>query len=425
MRKQVISIFALCMTLGLVSCGNLNKPDPTTITKLNDDKSTVSEEETPTAEEDELLTDDEDINDSNSELVRDWMREMTIEEKVGQMFFVRPDALEMGFDDSIVNDNKVGGVIYVDKSMQRSLDKYHVGGVVMFEKNIVNGDQIIAFNKEFQAATKIPLFIGVEEEGAERAPVANNMNFEVKLYEDLTKLGDKNESKLAEEMGRTISEYLKSYGFNLDLAPYCNISDNDDGRKFSRSSEVTSRYVGAEIDGFHSNNMVTVVKYFPADSSSGKLTLGWERLMGNELVPFTRNLQSADIVMMSHVVTPGVTDDGMPASMSEQMIEGKLRDELNFKGVVMTKSLADKSVAGKYSQGDCAVNAVNAGADILYTPYSLKESYEAVLEAVKKGDISEERINKSVKRILRLKAEYGILNAPPQTEDSGNSAKSK
>lgn len=425
MRKHIISIIAFCAVLGLASCGNIGRPDPTTITKVNGDKGAEKIDETPTEEEDDILFDEEELNDSISILVRDCMKDMTIEEKVGQLFFVRPDALEMGYSDTIINDDNLGGVIYVDKSMQRSLKDFPVGGVVMFEKNIVDGDQIKAFNAELQDASYIPMFIGVEEEGGEYAPVANNMNFDVTLYDSITKLGDRNESKLAEDVGKTISGYLKPYGFNIDLAPYCNIVDNDDGRKFSRSAEVTSRYVTAEIDGFHSNDMITAIKYFPAESSGGKVSLSWDRLMSNELLPFTRNLTSADIVMMSHAVTPGVTDDNMPASMSEQMIEDRLREELGFKGVVMTKSMADKSLSEKYTQGECAVNAIKAGADIIYTPFSLSESYNAVLTAVNKGEISEERLNQSVKRILRLKAEYGILTEVPEkeiTEDNTSKA---
>lgn len=408
MKKFIISVLAVCAAMGLASCGNLTKPDPTTITKKNDDLSDPLADGNDESK-DEITSDEEDLNDSISVLVNKKMEEMTIEEKVGQLFMIRPDALELGFTDTIINDDKMGGVTYVDKSMERALQEYPVGGVVMFEKNIVEPDRTKAFAKELQSFSAIPMFIGIEEEGGEYSPLANNMYFDVKIFEDLTEMGDEDNAETAKDMGKTISSYLVSYGFNINMAPYANIVDNDDGRKFSRNADVTSEYVGAEIEGFHANNMMAVLKYFPAESNSGNVSLGWNRLLDNELVPFTENIKSADMIMVGHVLTPGVTSDGMPASMSEEMITGKLRNELGFKGVVITKSMADKSVTNKFSQGECAINAINAGADIIYTPYSLQESYSAVLEAVKNEEITEERLDKSVKRILRLKAEYGIL----------------
>ena len=116
---------------------------------------------------------------------------MTLEEKVGQLFIVRPDALETGFENSVVNNDDIGGVTYVDDMMKNAMEKYHVGGFVLFEKNIVDGEQLKKFTDDLQGMSEIPLLIGVNELGGDFAPIANNVNFNVKLFGNMKKQLDK------------------------------------------------------------------------------------------------------------------------------------------------------------------------------------------------------------------------------------------
>ena len=139
----------------------------------------------------------------------------------------------------------------------------------------------------------------------------------------------------------------------------------------------------------------------------------WEELLDCELIPFAAALDRTDLVMVSHITLPNVTDDGLPASLSPQLLTDRLRGELGYDGVVVTDSLSMKAVTQNWSAGEAAVLALRAGADLLLMPEDLPEAFSAVKRAVEDGTLSMERLDESVLRILTLKERYGLLDAAP------------
>lgn len=351
------------------------------------------------------------------------LKSMTLEEKVGQLFIVRPETLDPKYTKKQAGNTKKYAVTKINKNITKSLKKYKVGGIVMFAKNIKNPKQITKLNKDLQKNAKRKLFICVDEEGGSVARIANNKNFKVKKYPDMQKIGKSGKASKANDVGYTIGKYLKKYEFNLDFAPVADINTNKKNivigkRAFGSTPSLVSKMVDAEIKGFHKAKIMACVKHFPGhgdtkgDTHTGYVSIkkNWNALKKCEIVPFKKAFSSAtDMVMVAHITANKVSKDKLPASLSYNMITKKLRKELKYNGVVITDSMEMGAVADNYTSAESAVMAIKAGADIVLMPYDFKAAYNAVLKAVKSGKISEKRLNESVLRILKLKKKYGLI----------------
>lgn len=351
------------------------------------------------------------------------LKSMTLEEKVGQLFIVRPETLDPKYTKKQAGNTKKYAVTKINKNITKSLKKYKVGGIVMFAKNIKNPKQITKLNKDLQKNAKRKLFICVDEEGGSVARIANNKNFKVKKYPDMQKIGKSGKASKAKDVGYTIGKYLKKYEFNLDFAPVADINTNKKNivigkRAFGSTPSLVSKMVDAEIKGFHKTKIMACVKHFPGhgdtkgDTHTGYVSIkkNWNALKKCEIVPFKKAFSSAtDMVMVAHITANKVSKDKLPASLSYNMITKKLRKELKYNGVVITDSMEMGAVADNYTSAESAVMAIKAGADIVLMPYDFKAAYNAVLKAVKSGKISEKRLNESVLRILKLKKKYGLI----------------
>ena len=340
---------------------------------------------------------------------------MSPEQKIGQLFIVRPES--------------VSGSTSMTDSMRTALMEKMPGGIIMFGDNIIDPDQIRPFNKELMKASYEyclgqPMFIAVDEEGGLVARIANNWNFDVTRYENMLSIGDTGDPAEAEAVGENIGRYLKNLNFNLDFAPVADCFTNPNNtvigdRSFGADPELVSDMVGACIDGFHSQEVMTSIKHYPGhgdtDSDTHKGTVmtyrSWEELKERELIPFIRNLDKTDMVMASHIVSEGVTGDDVPATLSHVMIQEKLREELGYEGVVITDSMEMGAISSVYSPDEAAIRAIEAGCDIILCPADFGAAYDGLMEAVKDGRITEERIDESVLRILRLKLKYRMVEA--------------
>ena len=225
----------------------------------------------------------------------------------------------------------------------------------------------------------------------------------------------------AHYVGKTIGTYLKKYGVNLDFAPVSDVNSNPDNpvigkRAFSSDPETVSKMVSHALDGFHEAGVMATIKHFPGhgdtanDTHTGyvRLDKSWDELKKCELIPFADNFAKTDMVMASHITLPEVTSDGLPASLSREIITDKLRNEMGYDGVVITDSMEMGAITRAYG-AESAAMAVKAGCDIVLMPLYFEESFEAVLKAVENGEIPEDQINASVLRILTLKEKYGII----------------
>ena len=294
-----------------------------------------------------------------------------------------------------------------------------MGGIIIFSGNISSPAQLKAMTAKMRSISKIVPFISIDEEGGSVARIASSASkgFKVTRYRSAASVGASGDPAKALEMGTTIGKYLKEYGFNLDFAPVADVNSNPKNqvigsRAFSSNPNVAAKMVNAFIDGLHKNGVLSCIKHFPghgdttADTHKGYVAVNktWAQLQAMELVPFKASIDNTDFVMVAHLTLPKITSDGLPASVSKELITGKLRGELGYKGLVITDALAMGAIAKNYTPAQTAVNAVLAGVDVLLNPADLPKAFDALVAAVKSGKISEERINESVLRILKVKA---------------------
>lgn len=348
---------------------------------------------------------------------KDVLGKMSLREKVGQLFIVRPEALAENS-----NAETAPATDRVDDAVISRLEEYPVGGVVLFSRNITGAEQLPEFISGLQKNSKYPLFIAVDEEGGSIARVANSGYYDVASYKSMEDIGKSGDASKAEEVGRQIGMYLKKLGFNLDFAPVADINTNPQNivigdRSYGSDPSLVAEMVSAQLDGMHDSGIMGTLKHFPGhgdtkdDTHSGYVSIEktWDELKVCELIPFTASLPKTDMVMVSHITAVNVTNDNLPSSMSEMMITEKLRNELGYDGVVITDAMAMCAVADNYTSAEAAVTAVKAGVDIVLMPQNLDEAFNGVMNAVTDDEISMARLDESVLRILKMKAKYKLI----------------
>ncbi len=271
---------------------------------------------------------------------------------------------------------------------------------------------------------EVPLVFSVDEEGGTVARIGNNGSFGVETFPDMADIGATGDPAQAQAVGQSIGTYLRELGFQLDFAPVADVNTNPNNpvigdRAFHSDPEQAAMMVSAAVDGFHQGGVACTLKHFPGhgdtaqDSHYGYASSDktWEEMRTCELYPFQAGIAAgADAVMVSHITTPNATSDGLPASLSYEMITEKLRGELRFQRLVVTDSLAMEAITDSYSAAEASLMAFQAGADVLLMPADLGEAYDALLAAVQDGTISQERLDESVLRILQLKENYGLIS---------------
>lgn len=365
-------------------------------------------------EEDFVITDKAQIMGMTEEILSN----MTLEEKIGQLFIVNFELL----------DSRKGSFYEFTKvtaPMRNSLLKYKPGGVVFFSRNIETVEQVQNFIIKLQKFSEIPLFIAVDEEGGDVARIANNSNMNTTKFPPMEEVGKMNDEEYAYNMGAVIGREMKELLFNLDFAPVADVKTNAlnteiGSRSFGDDPKLVATMVTQVVKGLKDQNVVSVLKHFPGqgdameDSHEGAVNVDNDinRLRKVEFVPFKAGIKAgADMIMVSHISIARVTGSTEPASMTELVMKDILRTELSFDGIIITDAMNMKSVTKDYSAGAAAVKAVKAGADIVLMPEDFEEAYTAVLKAVEEGEISEDQIDDTIRRILTLKMERGIITA--------------
>lgn len=341
--------------------------------------------------------------DAASEL----LNSMTTEEKVAQLFIVRPEQLSDEAAYSLTDD------------MKAALSENEPGGFIFFGGNIKDERQLKEYTAALRAACRFIPFMGIDEEGGRVARLANSPVLNVENVGSMGKIGKTGDTEKAYDAGRTIGRYLSEYGFNLDFAPVADVNTNPKNpiigdRAFGGDAYFVSDMAGELSRGLHEMGVFSVLKHFPGhgdtsgDTHTGYVAVNktWDELQKCELIPFISNMDNADMIMVSHITLPNVTSDNLPASMSYELITGKLRGELGYEGLIITDGLEMEAVNAQYTSAEAAYTAFSAGCDILLIPADYGEAYEGLLAAVHDGRISTERLDESVLRILRLK--FGV-----------------
>ena len=345
---------------------------------------------------------------------------MTLRQKVGQLFIVRPDALDLSLSQAAIDDPQAPGATELTETMRQTLQNYPVGGFIHFQKNIVSPEQITAFNQALRESMSIAPFLSVDEEGGPVARIGGSPSFPVERFQNAASVGAQG-LEAAQAMGSTIGSYLAQYGFNMDFAPVADVNTNPmnpviGSRAFSSDPVEAATCARAAADGLRMNGIVPVFKHFPghgdtAEDSHDEIAVSRktpEQLIECEWIPF-RQADDRECVMVGHIAVPELTGDMTPASMSGILVSGCLRDELGFQGLVVTDSLSMGAVTRSFSSGEAAFRAFNAGCDLLLMPASLTDAFDTMVSAVEEGVLSEEALDQSVLRILRAKLDYHIL----------------
>ena len=319
--------------------------------------------------------------------------EMTLEEKVGQMFFAMDTA-----DSERAVELGLGGLLLSERNLE-NLSKSEVNAVV----------------SSFQTGSAVPMFIGTNEEGGiyntvSRYPALRQIPF-LSPAELMTTGG----ISLVESDAEDKSELLRSLGVNVNFAPVCDVATADGaymyGRALGREADDTARYAEAVVKTMNDEGVIGVLKHFPGYGNLPASVAVDERPIEvfetEDFLPFERCIKAgAKMVMMGHSVVNAI-DPHVPASLSAE-VHKVLRRSFGFDGIVISDDLGAAGLEAYGDSGALAVKAIQAGSDMLLTS-DFETQIPAVISAVRRGDISQERIDEAVLRILKLKIEFGIL----------------
>lgn len=366
------------------------------------ERGTTTEEQTADSQETTEVTEEE-----KPSLVDETLAGMTLHEKVCQMMFVTPEELT-GED----------GVTVAGDATRQALENYPVGGIVYFAKNLESQDQVKEMIDNSQKYSSIGLFVATDEEGG----VVNRLMDTVgTTYIGSMYYYKDDGDETAYENAYTIANDMSALGFNVDFAPVADVWSNPDNtvigeRAYSDDYAQAAELVGNAVKGFNDGGVMCTLKHFPGhgdtaeDShySSAYVHRTKEEIMADEMQPFRSGIEAgAEFVMVGHLIVPDI--DEVPATLSYKIATGILRDELKFEGVAITDSFEMESIADNYSVDDAVVMSVKAGMDMILQPKDMASAVNSIEQAVADGELSEDRIDESVRRILTLKESRGLL----------------
>ncbi|PAF19542.1 glycoside hydrolase family 3 protein [Terribacillus saccharophilus] len=362
------------------------------------------------------------------------VEKMSVEQKVGQMLM--PDFRNWQKQ----GESKATGFTEMNDEVGSIIQKYHLGGVILFAENVVGTEQTVRLIDGLQnASPELPLFITIDQEGGIVTRLQTGTNLPGNMA-----LGATGSEKYAYQTGKIIGKELSSLGVNVNFGPSLDVNNNPENpvigvRSYSSNPELVSKLGIETIKGLQRQNVAATAKHFPGhgdtatDSHYGLplVTHDKDRLHAVELLPFQNAIdEGIDMIMTAHVQFPAFDDttyiskkDGqeilVPATLSKKVLTGLLREEMGFEGVIVTDALNMKAISDNFGQEEAVVLALKSGVDIALMPAqvnslemekNLASVYNAVLEAIESGDLPMEQVNASVERILKLKEKRGILD---------------
>ena len=380
MRKKIIIIVIMIIIIILgILLNNKN-------IFSNVEESKSAQEEIPIAQQN--LTIDEKVDKI--------VASMSKTEKIGQMVMI-------GIQGTKVDDDS----LYM-------LNQYHMGGVILFDRNMESLEQVKQLTSDLQAQSneKVPLFIGIDEEGGDVVRMAEKLTPAPSQKE----IGATGDIEQAKTWAIKTAKSLKDMGINVNFAPVADVGSNDK-RSYSTDANTVIDFVRAATKGYQQENIIYSLKHFPGigkgrvdshvDSSS--IDVAKEVLMTEDILPFKTIIDESDpndyFILVSHLKYLAL-DEEYPASLSSKIMTDLLRNKLGYKGIIITDDMEMGAVANHNDFRSIGVNAVKAGADIVLVCHEYKhqqEVYLGLLDAVNSGEISQERIDESVKRIIKVK----------------------
>lgn len=359
----------------------------------------VSEQETSSQEETQIGEEETEAQQQVeavvfSEQVRQKLSSMTLEEKVAQMFIITPEML--------TNTDKVN---VAGNATKNAINTYPVGGLVYSAKNFQGKEQTKnLLSKTQQYSTDrigVPMFLAIEEVGGEEhSPIAVKDRYEVQAAPSAI-----TDAAAAKTAAGNISKYLAETGITMNIVPFGSLSNGSDNQAVFGSDVSKVSVLAAEsISGYQEKNMKTAVGVFPGaiNTETGTKALAdWKEA---DALVFKATINAGcECMVVGNILYKDLTEnEATICSMSKNVVQ-YIRGDMGFKGILMTDSLSQEVVTRNYSAAEAAVNAINAGMNMLYCPQNFTEAYQGVIDAVKNNGIKMETIDESVGRILTEK----------------------
>ena len=401
MKSVLSALLSALLVLPLAACGSPAAPSSSGSAPAPSSSGAAS---SPDPEE-QSRQEQEALEEARQQRIWDLVSSMTLEEKVGQLFFVRCPA------DSAVED----------------VSTYHLGGYLLFGRDTKDktANELIQTIQRYQDAAAIPLLIGVDEEGGTVVRVSSNPHLRSEKFaspQRLYALGGMDRI-LADTREKNV--LLRALGFNVNLAPVADVS-TDPGdfiydRAFGQDAAATSDYVSAVTGRMRADGMGSVLKHFPGYGDNADTHTGiavddrpYEDFVNSDFLPFLAGMAAGGdtaAVLVSHNIVECMDPD-LPASLSPA-VHNLLRQDLGFDGVVMTDDLAMDAVGAYAGDGAVAVMALQAGNDMVVTT-DYRSQIPKVLEAVENGSLEEAAIDAACRRVLRWKQALGLLPTEPE-----------
>lgn len=335
------------------------------------------------------------------------IEELSLEQKIGQLIVA-------GF-----------GTDFVSEDLKELVEQYHIGNIILFQKNIKDAVQLCELNKDVQKlmekANNIPAFIGVDQEGGMVTRIFNKAT----VFPGNMAVAAGASFEETHELGAAMGRELKYMGLNMNFAPVMDINNNPLNpvigvRSYGDIPEKVAKYGKNFFKGLQEEGILSFAKHFPGhgntnvDSHLGLPTISssLEEMWKVELVPFIEAINSGiDGIMNAHIVFSNLEHNNLPATLSKNILTGLLREKLNFKGLVITDCLEMKAIISNYGIEEAAVMALKAGADLLCISHTKElqiKAFNAIKNAVLSGILDMEELNKKVERILHFKEKYDI-----------------
>ena len=330
---------------------------------------------------------------------------MTLREKIGQLIIV-------GFDGTRINEEALDYI-----------ENLKVGGFILFARNIEDEEgtlNLLNDLKEANSNNDLPLFLSIDEEGGRVSRLPESF---VKIPE-MIKVGNKNNEELSYEIGSILAERVKSLGFNMNFAPVLDINSNPGNpvignRAFGGTVESVTKNGLGVMNGIMDLDVIPAVKHFPGHGDTNvdshinlpviRKTI--DELRDFELIPFIKAIEEdVEMIMVAHILYPELDED-YPSTMSSKIIEGLLRRELGYGGVIVSDDMTMGAIVENYSLEEGVLSFIKSGGDIALVCHG-RENPRKVIDkiemAVNNEDLSEDKIDEKLYRILKLKEKYDL-----------------
>lgn len=342
---------------------------------------------------------------------------MTLEEKAGQVLML-----------AFRNDSEGRSVTHMDKELEKMITTIKPGGVILFSENIEEEEQIKTFIRDLQLSSKIPMFVAVDEEGG-RVSRLTGKNMDFPTLPANRYLGQEKEIGFIQETGHQLGSRMKELGFNMNMAPVADVDSNPQNpvigdRSFGADPYKVGEMATAQALGMIETGVIPVLKHFPGHGDTSEdthfqqvvLHHTKERMQSIELIPFQKGIdKNLPVIMTAHIMVPAY-DEHYPATLSKEIVEGLLRQEMGFNGMVITDALDMAAITESWDNSQAAIKALDAGVDMLLMPPEPEKVHKEIIEAVREGRLKEERLNEAVLRILKLKEPFELMPCPLQND---------